>query len=253
ADQWAPHSNLGTFYFNQNRLDDAAAAYSTALELAPAATLTLNNLGAVYHRRGQWAQARALFLRSFQARPTYDSSNNVAVTYYFDGNFEEASKYFEFALQYSDTTTHTPWGDLARALYWTADGRARSIKLYGKALGLAESALSHEPDDVELLSYVIDYHAMVEHADSASTLIEHIKPLLKDDEFAMYRVGAVEEKLGHREAALDLIGDAVRHGFPVAELHGDPMLKSLVSDSRFKQMVSTEAAAEGAQAAKNPH
>jgi serine/threonine-protein kinase len=252
-DQWAPHSNLGTFYFNQERLDDAAAAYRTALELAPADPRTLNNLGAVYHRRGQWAQARALFLRSFQARPNYESSNNVAVAYYFDGNFDESSKYFEFALQYSDTTTHAPWGDLARALYWTESGRPRSIRLYGKALGLAESALSRAPDDVELMSYVIDYQAMVEKADSARVLIERIKPLLKDNEVAIYRVGAVEEKLGNREAALDLIGDAVRHGFPVAELRGDPMLKSLVSDSRFKQMVSTEAAADGAQAAKSPH
>jgi tetratricopeptide (TPR) repeat protein len=218
--------------------------------LAPADPLTLNNLGAVYHRRGEWARARQLFLRSFQAKPDCDSSANVAVTHYFDGNYAEAAKYFEFALQYCDTTTDGPWADLARALYWTKDGRPRSVRLYNKALRLADSELKHKPDDVDLMASVIDYQAMVEHADTASAMIERIKPLLKDNERAMYRVGAVEEKLGHREAALDLLGNAVRHGFPIPELRGDPMLKSLLADSRFQQMVSSDAAAEGAQAAR---
>jgi eukaryotic-like serine/threonine-protein kinase len=250
-DLWGAYMRLGLFYYDQKRIDDAAAAWEKGLAVAPGDPLTLNNLGAVYHRRGEWPRARALFLRSFKAKPDCDSSSNVAVTHYFEGNYAEAAKYFQFALEYCDTTQDGPWADLARALYWTNDGRPRSITLYKKALRLAESALNHNPDDVDLMASVIDYQAMVEHADTATAMIERIKPLLKDNERAMYRVGTVEEKLGHREAALDLLGDAVRHGFPVPELRGDPMLKSLMSDSRFQQMVSTEVAADGAQAAGN--
>jgi tetratricopeptide (TPR) repeat protein len=248
-DFWAAHLRLGLFCFEQRRVEDAQASWETALTLAPHDPLTLNNLGAVHHRRGEWAKARVLFLQSFQARPDCESSDNVALTHYFEGHFEDAAKYFEFALQYCDTTTDVPWGDLARALYWTSTGRPRAVSLYNKALLLARASLQEHPDDVQLMTSIMEYEAMSDNAAGAREMIERVRPLLKDDGHAMYRVASVVEKLGERTAALDLIADAIRHEFPIAEIRGDPMLKELTEDPRFLEMVHNEMAAEGAQAA----
>jgi serine/threonine-protein kinase len=252
-DLWASHRTLGVFYFGRGRIEEAAAAWDSALTFAPRDPVTLNNLGAVYHRDGNWAKARELFLRSFQAKPNCESSSNVATTLYFDGKYDESAKYFEFALEYCDTTNHAAWGDLARALYWAPTDRPRALRLYAKALDLARGDLEKKPDDVELMSYVVDYASMVDDIDGARLMIDRVKPLLKDEDRAMYRIGAAYEKIGQREAALDMLGNAMRHGFPVPEIRGDPMLRSLIADSRFQEMVRTEAAAVGAEAAHKTH
>lgn len=250
-DLWIFHVNLGNFYFGRERFDEAATRYRTAIVLAPGDATSLNNLGAVHHRQGNWAAANALFLRAFKARPDCESSSNVAVTLYFERKYAEAAKYYEFALEYCDTTEHLPWGDLARALYWAPDGRERAVVYYRKALAIARARFQTDPDNISLMAFVIDYEAMVGNDDAARTMIEQIRPLLADDAQAMYRVATICEKLQQREAALDLIGNSLRHGFPLSEIRGDPMLSDLITDPVFLAMVRSEGAADEARAAGN--
>jgi tetratricopeptide (TPR) repeat protein/TolB-like protein len=251
-DLYLSHRSLGNFCFEHGRFDDSAIEYQTAVALAREDATSLNNLGAVHHRQGDWPAAHELFLRAFKVRPDCESSSNVAVTLYFERRFAEATKYYEFALAYCDTTEHLVWGDLARALYWTPDGKDRATFYYRKALALARGESEANPDDVALMAFVIDYNAMVGNETDARSLIGQIKPLLKDDAGAMYRVGTTCEMLGDREAALDLIGNAIRHGFPIPEVTGDPMLAQLVTDPVFLAMIRSEEAADEAQAAGKP-
>ncbi len=250
-DLYRAHRDLGNFYFEHEQLDSAANEYRTSLELAPNDARSLNNLGAVHHRLGDWPAAHDLFLRAFKIRPDCESSSNVAVTLYFGRKFAEAAKYYEFALEYCDTTQHLPWGDLARALYWAPEGRERATFYYAKALAIARTALEEDPGNVDLMAFVIDYEAMTGNETEARRMIDEVKPLLKTEEQAMYRVGTVLEKLGLREAALDMIGASIRHGFPIAEIRGDPLLSELVVDPVFLAMISTEEAAEEARAAEH--
>src|SRR5262249_7592725 len=81
-DYWVAQRILGVFYDGQHRDDDAARAWQQAIALAPNDVLTLNNLGVVHYRRGEWRAAQQLFLQSFKTRPDCPSCDNVATTFF---------------------------------------------------------------------------------------------------------------------------------------------------------------------------
>jgi hypothetical protein len=52
----------------------------------------------------------------------------------------------------------------------------------------------------------------------------------------MYRAGAAYEQMGDREKALMCVGQALRNGYPLAEIEHEPELRQLVADTRFKEL-----------------
>ena len=103
-DYWEGYLNLGYFLITTGREEDAAEQYKHVLELAPNDSYTLNNLGNIYHSRGEWSRARELYLRSFAVKPLRSVCQNIGTMFYFDGRFEDAAQYFRLAMEYADTT-----------------------------------------------------------------------------------------------------------------------------------------------------
>jgi serine/threonine-protein kinase len=252
-DYWVAFRILGLFYYNQHRLDDAATAWDRALELAPRDVVTLNNLGAVHYYRGEWPQAQDAFLQSFRVRPDCLSCNNVATTLFLRGDFKAAAKYFELALSpaYCDSADYVGWGNWGSALYWTDDGRSRALPVYRRAITGAETALKASPDSPDIIADLVDYYAMTGDSTRARAMITRAQPYLEKDEKVMYRVGSAYEKLGERDMALHQLANAVRHGYPLPAILDDPVLRNLVHDLRFDEMVRNQVAAVGAEAARN--
>jgi len=91
-DYWLAHRMLGAFHIAQDRLDEAAHALHTAHTLAPRDARSLDNLGVVYYRKGDWEKFRELSLQSFRIRPNCESCNNVATALYFEGKFAESPR-----------------------------------------------------------------------------------------------------------------------------------------------------------------
>jgi tetratricopeptide (TPR) repeat protein len=251
-DYWIAHRILGVFYYNQQRLDNAALAWQAAARYAPRDVVTLNNLGAVYYYRGMWSDAHDTFLRSFKIRPDCLSCNNVASTLFLDRKYREAASYFETALspEYCDSTDHLVWGNLASALYWADGTRPRALAVYTRAIALAEKDLAAKPDAPDMIAKLVDYYAMSGDSVRAFTMIERASPYLEKDREVMYRVGSAYEKLGRRRSAIHHLANAVRHGYALPLILADPVLQDLITDPVFKEMTSNEAVADGAGATK---
>ena len=74
-----------------------------------------------------------------------------------------------------------------------------------------------------------------------------------DTALSVYNLAIVEERLGKRAAALNLLHDAIHHGLTITNALGiekDPDLKSLHSDPGFALLVAD---AREAAATQKPH
>jgi Flp pilus assembly protein TadD len=66
APTWKTYTNLGVFYHNQGKFDDAAKAYVEALKLDPTSQITHANLGDVYQRLGRTNDSRKEYANAVQ-------------------------------------------------------------------------------------------------------------------------------------------------------------------------------------------
>jgi hypothetical protein len=101
-----------------------------------------------------------------------------------------------------------------------------------------------------LSAFLIDYYVMSEDTVHTRAAIASAGHLVEENSRVMYSVGSAYEKLGQRELALHHIGNAVRHDFPRGVIESVPVLRELVKDPRYKELIAEDVAAERAQAAK---
>jgi hypothetical protein len=118
---------------------------------------------------------------------------------------------------------------------------------------LAEKELAEKPDSPRLIGKLVDYYAMSGDSTRALEMIERAKPYIEKDDDIMYKVGSAYEKMGKHSAAMKQLANAVRHGYALALIEADPVLRELNANPVFQEMTHTEAVADGASAAKNTH
>jgi tetratricopeptide (TPR) repeat protein len=231
---------LGWCYRQAGQHDMAMATYQRAFALAPTDFRTLNGLALQYSDAGDNVRARELWEQAFLARPDCGSCSNLGWVTYHEGQFRESVRWFEFALEYCDTTKFETWAYLASALYWTGDGRERSLRLYRRAIDLARKKFAEAPDDAYTAASLADFFAMVGDRENALSMIEVAAG--SSDGAVLCRLAQVCEFLGDRVRALQFAGEALRRNYPLFDMTTEPFLKEMVDDPRFQQMV------EGAKA-----
>lgn len=91
-DKGRPYLNLGLFYFNENRIDDAIKEYATALRLAPGYASAHNNMGVAYYKKGYIDAAIAEFKDAVQLYPGgyAEAHYNLGIAYGEKGLSEQA-------------------------------------------------------------------------------------------------------------------------------------------------------------------
>ncbi len=239
-DYWATEFELGVLYYFHDRLDHAIAAWKRALEFAPNDMTVLNNIGAVYYVRDDWATAREYFQRAFQISPTCDTCSNIALLLYYEQDFEQSAAYYEFAIEYCDTTDFLVWGNLASAQYWTEGQRDAAARTYKTAIRHAERELRADPENPNIVSPLISYYSMSGDEENASRMIDYGLRVAGESNKVLYSIGHAYEKRDERQRALRYIGEALRRGYALSEIERTPMLNDLVEDDRFKRMVASE-------------
>jgi tetratricopeptide (TPR) repeat protein len=238
---------LGYFLDTRGRTEEALDQYAKVLALAPDDSWTLNTLGRIYTEKEEWPRAREYFLRSFAIAPRCYPCRNIGALYYLDGLYEDAAKYFKFALEYCDSTAadhYQRWQDWGAALYWVEGRRDESLEKFRRAIELAERQLALTPEDSELLVYAAGCYAMVGDRQRALALIDEVETMGTEDPFISFIVGQTYEHLGDRERALHYIAKAVRLNYSLAQVRAEPLLKDLTQDIRFKQLIDVSGQGE---------
>lgn len=108
-------NHLGTIYFEQSQFDRALQHYVKALELRKAIddkvgmSKTINNMGRVHHKLGNYDKAIALFREALLVKPENDQSgrvntlNNLGLVYRSQGDIPAAMAVFQEALQLAES------------------------------------------------------------------------------------------------------------------------------------------------------
>jgi serine/threonine-protein kinase len=233
---WAPYYRLGWFYYMQNRYDDALAALSEAVALAPGNSWPYILIGAIYFDEDRLDEAWAMWEKAAELDPTSEAYSNLGTSYFAEARYADAARKYEAALEIDDTH-YVTWGNLAAA-YDVIPGEAeRARECYERAFELAEEKLVLTPNDAGLLVDMASYSAELGYSERARALLERVVALKPDDGLVMFHVGLTYEVLGERTEALDWIGRAVDEGFSREQIETAPSLRQLCADERYSLMV----------------
>lgn len=238
-DYWGSYSALGGFYYTQARYDDAAAQFRRAIDFAPENARGYTNLGGIYYLQGNYKQAQELYEKSITLEPNYRAYSNLGTLYFYNGRYADAARMFEKALQLNDTDSRV-WRNLASAYYWAPGEREKARAAYGKAASLIDKELQINPRDSTLMLQLADCESMLGHSAKAVALVHQALALSPDSAEDLHLAAGIEEQVGNRQAALELLGKAIRAGYSIAEIERDPALQQLRADPRYNALAHTQ-------------
>jgi len=232
-DYWAGYFDLGLFYVYQGRHEDALKQLHKVVKLEPEGFVAWNNLGALYYYLDQWGDARTAWERSLEIYPNYRAYSNLGAFHHREKCYADAARMYEKALLL-DERDYQVWVNLASAYDQMPGEREKALAAYQRAIQMAEEKRKVNPRDPMVLSHLAECYATIGERSSALSLVQQALALAPDNIEIMVRAGLVYEQLGERDAALECIGKALKHGFPIAQIKSLPDLQQLLADPRFE-------------------
>ena len=99
-DAYDIQNNLGVELFRRKEFDAALVHFKRSIELEPTWRFSLNNAGAVYEQKGDYAMAKKYYLLSIKNGQYYLAYENYAGILIKEKNYEEAERFIREALRY---------------------------------------------------------------------------------------------------------------------------------------------------------
>lgn len=233
---WGTHMALGRFLFQRGRADEALAAFNRVTELVPGSAVAWSNVGAALHLKGDLGAAEKAYAASLKLEPSKGAYSNVATIQFVLGRFEDAARNFEraVALGEYDQVVH---GNLADAL-WQIEGRREvAVRVYGRAIELAEQELASTPNDSILRAQVGYYYGRVGEAQRSLAYLDEALRAGPELLYVQYYRGVAAADRGDRDTALAAVSDMIRLGYPREQLRSAPEFRSLLQDPEYKNLV----------------
>jgi len=232
-DYWTGYYDLGFFYQRQGRNKDALEQLHKAVKLEPQGFVAWNNLGGLYLYLNLRTEAQKMFERSLEIEPNYSAYSNLGVLHHGEKHYADAARMYEKALQL-DERDYQVWVNLASAYDQMPGEGEKALAAYQSAIQMAEEKRKVNPRDPMVLSHLAECYVTVGERSRALLLVQQALALAPDNIEIMVRAGFVYEQLGERDAALEWIGKALKHGFPMAQIKSLPDLQQLFADPRFE-------------------
>ena len=229
---------LGSLYLRTGRLGPAIAAFQNSIRLAPDGPLGYRNLGTAYYHQGDLAQAATQVQKALEIEPQASLYTNLGVLYFAQGLYPQAAQASEQGLELpGGANDYLLWGNLGDACRFLPEGGARAREAYSRALQILADLLRAAPRDVTLLSRRALYLAKRGDCGLAFAAGREIERLAEKDADAQYRLVVAHEVCGRREPALAVLERALRNGYSLADVQRDPELLALRGDVRYHRLL----------------
>jgi Flp pilus assembly protein TadD len=228
---WSGYNSLGNFYDNTGRQREAINQYQRALHLTADNSVLYANLGAAYLNSGDLAMlsnAESALKKSIEINPNYAAYANLGNLYGVQGRFAESAAATEKALQIDDLD-YDVWNNLADAYEWLGENNKAS-SARSRAIEGAERVVKLNPQDAEAHATLAALLAKNKAREESMTNIQISLALSPNSQYVLSEVADAYASLGDRQNAIKYIEQAIKNGFPIAQLKGDPYLRDVVRD-----------------------
>jgi eukaryotic-like serine/threonine-protein kinase len=236
--EWRTHGEFGQFYFRRARYADAIEHWEHSRALAPDNVLTLRNLGAAYYLAGRPDDAGSVLQRALEVRPSGSIYTNLGTIRFFQGRYADAVAAFEKAVEFG-ANNHQFWGNLGDGYRWAPGRRAEAPAAYRRAIELIQQQAAAKPEDADLRTRHALYLAKLGNTSAALTEIDKLTARNALTAQMHYRVCVIYELAGDRGQALAALHEALKSGYPAAELPKEPELINLRSDARYHRLLDS--------------
>jgi TolB-like protein/tetratricopeptide (TPR) repeat protein/DNA-binding winged helix-turn-helix (wHTH) protein len=232
---WRSIDSLGAFLFAGGRYSEAADAYRMVVSLDPLNWQGLGNLGSTLLMSGDFAEAAIALERSIEIAPDRSNLSNLAINYYYLGEFDQAVSIHRKAVELFPESD-VAWLNLADALVFSSES-GLAAATYRKSAELSEKLLRVDPRDSMTLCRLAWATAMLRNGPRAEELINRARESAPNNPYVHYYEALLRTRNGAYDAALDSLEVALDSGFPRIMLVSEPLLADLRDTERFSALV----------------
>jgi serine/threonine-protein kinase len=236
---WVNNGTLGAAYMQVGDYDHAIDAFKKVIEIAPDNVNGYNDLGAAYLQVGRYGEAIAALGKALGIQKIPNTYTNLAIAYASAGRFDEAVPMFEEAVKLQPQSEQFV-GNLGDGYRW-AGRTADAAATYDRAIGLALKALQINPRDAATKGNLALYYAKKGDSAQARKLMSDARAIDAANAGLIYSEAVMHGLAGNNDAALASLERAVKAGYPASAANGDPDLRRLREDPRYRQVVTPAA------------
>jgi TolB-like protein/class 3 adenylate cyclase/Tfp pilus assembly protein PilF len=233
---WHNRIALADFLYWRGRFEESLEVLEEVVELSPDNARAYLLMGASYDYLGDTHASLQATLKSIELSPTRGAYRDLGLTYSYLGAYEQAAEAFERSVELGPDD-YASWGNLAQT-YLLIDGKADAAQAaFDRAVELGTASLEQNPRDWITMARVAVYNVMLGAIEQGVTKIETAVAEGSHISDVHFYDAVIHAQLGQEEQALDALERAVRLGFPVRLIAGNPLFTGLFENGRFKSLV----------------
>src|SRR5271165_688435 len=233
---WTNYNQLGSAYFQLGQNDKAMQAFRHVTELNPDRAEGWANVGAVLYQQGKWNESIPNFQKAIELQPNALYFYDLGTTYLYLGRYDDAAKMFEKAVSITGNNARFQVS-LADAYRWSGQ-TAKAAATYEQAISLAFKSIQVNPQDSEALGYLAISYAKKNDTKQAAQFIARARSIDQQNNELMYDEAVVHALAGETKEALASLEQALRSGYPLKQIQGDPDLKRVRDTPEFAKLAA---------------
>jgi serine/threonine-protein kinase len=169
---WQGHSYLGYYYYSTGDYEKAVKQYQQIVDLIPHSDVGYKKLAATYFHLDDSENFINASQKAIEIKPSYGLINNLAVYYYYSGDYNRAVSMFKEVLKFN-VKDYLVYGNIATASYYS-NQKDSALVYYRMAIKIAEEKRKINPRDNILLSNLAGYYVKLNDRVSASLLLDEV-------------------------------------------------------------------------------
>lgn len=227
--QWVQYAELGNFYIATSRYADAADAFQAALALGGDTDARVHNgLGSALLGADRLEEAEAAYSRALELRVTHSAISNLGSVRFFLGNYQGAAELFRQALA-MQPNDYRMYGNLADALSAAGGEPAEVRALYERAANGAKGYLDVQGDSIEAAASLAWFWVNTGRTEGARALLLGAAEREVSDGAVPYRLAGAWLRLGDIERARAQLDRAIALDYSARMIAGTPWLRPLLA------------------------
>jgi eukaryotic-like serine/threonine-protein kinase len=229
------YNAMGGFYYRRSQYAKAVQMFQKVTELAPEGYVGYLNLGGTYNDLSRFLEAIAPLKKSIALRPSYGGYTNLGTSYFGLHKMNEAAAAYGEAVRL-DPKQYVTWGNLAAAQYY-GEAKQDGLKSYRKAAELAMSDLRVNPHDVDILSDLAQYEAVLGNKEQAVQYLGEALQYGHSAKELLAGAAQVYNQLGETGLALEWMTKAIQAGYSPSKFRDLPAFRNLLDNPRYQEIV----------------